>query len=330
MEDIKAQAWTWQQKGEPTDLVLKEKQLRVLSEDEVLIQNTVIGLNPVDWKFIEWGSSAWHADIVPGVDATGIIVAVGSKMTHLRIGSRVCYHTSLAKDGSFSTHTIVSGFALMTVPSDVSDYAAAAFPCPGLTAYQALKKIPDIAGKNVLVSGAGGSVGYCLTQLLITSNAKVFVTASEQHHKDFIDLGVVKAIDYKNLNWVQTLSDDLGEGKFDAVFDTVNGKHAASLASLLGYYGHLVSIQDRVETNPVNIFTTCVSLHEVALGAFHQYASRKQIASLMNEGEHLLKNIGNGILKQREYSIESFANLPQHLAKMKKDNSSVKYLVKIS
>ena len=330
MSEIKAKAWIWQQKGEPTDLVLKDKLLKPLADDEVLIQNTVIGLNPVDWKFIEWGSPAWKSGIVPGVDATGIVISVGRNMQHVKIGSRVCYHTSLTKDGSFSTHTIVSGFALMAIPSNVSDYAAAAFPCSGLTAYQALNKIPDIGGKNVLVSGAGGSVGYYLTQLLLKNKAKVFVTASKKHHKDFIDLGVVKAYDYKDANWSKILYDDLGEDKLDAVFDTVNGKHAESLASLLGYYGHLVSVQDRVEMNPVNIFTTCISLHEVALGAFHQYGSKKQIANLMNSGEDLLRYIGNGTLKQREYSIDNFANLPLHLAKMKKENNSTKYIIRIS
>lgn len=328
--EITAKSWTWQKKGEPTDLVLKEKQVRVLNDNEVLIQNTVIGLNPVDWKLIEWGHPNWNSDSVPGVDAAGIIIAVGKNMTHLRIGTRVCYHTDLSKDGSFSTHTIVSGFALMSIPEKLSDEAAAAFPCPCLTAWQAFCKVPNMAGKNVLVSGAGGSVGYFLTQLLLEANAKVFVTASAKHHAEFLKMGCVKAVDYKDKNWKQTIVDPLQGNLFDAAFDMVNGKHATELAPLLGYYGHLISIQDRVDQNPLAAFTTCISLHEIALGAFHKYASSQQIAELMQAGEVLLNKIGNGTLKLRENSVSSFDNLPIHLAEMKKNHSSTKYLIKIS
>lgn len=328
--ELKAKSWTWHKKGEPSDLILEEKTIRPLGDHEVLIQNTVIGLNPVDWKLIESGNPAWKSGSTPGVDAAGIIVAVGNKMTHLKVGARVCYHTDLSKDGSFSTHTIVSGFALMSIPQNVSDESAAAFPCPSLTAWQALTKIPDLSGKNVLVSGAGGSVGYFLTQLLLHAKAKVYVTANPKHHTEFLNMGVLKAIDYKESNWKQLILDSANGNLFDVVFDTVSGAHASGLVSLLAYYGHLVSIQDRVDKNPLGAFTTCISLHEIALGAIHQYGSAKQMAQLMLNGEKLLSRVGNGELRQRDSSINSFGNLSEHLAKMKKDNSSTKYLIKIS
>lgn len=327
--DITAESWCWQKKGEPTDLILKEKRIRELGETEVLIQNTTIGLNPVDWKLIGWGHPEWSADSVPGVDGAGIIIAVGRKMTHLRIGTRVCYHTDLSKDGSFATHTIVSGYALMSIPDKVSDLAAAAFPCPSLTAWQAFSKVPDMKGRNVLVSGAGGSVGYFLTQLLINAGAYVSVTAAPKHHDTFLKMGTRSVIDYKTADWKDKIKISLNGNLFDAVFDTVNGEHAASLAPLLGYYGHLVSIQDRVEKAPLSAFTTCISLHEIALGAFHKYGSHKQVAELMQDGEMLLNKIGAGILSQRQQSVDNFENLPQHLAKMKENNTETKYIIQI-
>ncbi|SBW06347.1 zinc-binding dehydrogenase [uncultured Dysgonomonas sp.] len=327
--DIIAKSWCWQQQGKPTDLILKEKRIGELGDDEVLVRNTVIGLNPVDWKLIEYGYPQWSAGFVPGVDAAGIVLAVGGRMTHIRVGARVCYHTDLSKDGSFSTHTIVPGYALMHIPDKVSDFAAASFPCPSLTAWQAFRKVPDMKNRNVLVSGAGGSVGYFLTQLLLHTGARVYVTAGTKHHTEFQEMGVREAIDYKDTDWKDKMISTLQGNLFDAVFDTVNGSHAASLSPLLGYYGHLIAIQDRVEKAPLSAFTTCISLHEIALGAIHRHGSRKQIAELMQDGEILLDKIGNGTLKLRQQSVDNFDNLPLHLAEMKKNNTEVKYIIKV-
>lgn len=77
----------------------------------------------------------------------------------MRPGARVAYHTSLSRSGSFARHTIVAARCVFPIPDSVSDLAAAAVPCPGLTAWMARAKVPDVAGRDVLVSGAGGAVG---------------------------------------------------------------------------------------------------------------------------------------------------------------------------
>ncbi len=230
-------------------------------------------------------------------------------MTHFPLGARVCYHTDLSQDGSFSTHTIVSGNRLIYILNKISDAIAAAFPCPSLTAWQAFQKLPAVTGKNILVSGAVGSVGYLLTQLLINHGAKVYITASPKHHEEFYKMGDVKAIDYKTEGWQENMKETLHGNLFDAVIDTVSSSSATDLTGLVGYYGHIVSIQGRIKENPQPGFTTCVSLHEIALGAFHKFANEQQIARLISDGEMLLNQIGNGKLKLRQLSVDSFENL---------------------
>lgn len=322
-------SWHWERKGEPETLVLKETELRDLEDHEVLVQNTAIGLNPVDWKLINTGHPNWIRGHVPGVDGAGIVVATGKEMVHIPLGTRVCYHTDLSKNGSFSTKTIIEGRKLMFIPTDLSAVAAAAFPCPSLTAWQAIKKIPLLKKQDILVNGAGGSVGYLLTQLLLEKGANVYVTASVQHHKEFREMGVVNAYDYKDNNWKVDLQKQLGDKKLDVVFDTVSGTSAALLMELLGYYGHIVSIQDRIKANPLPGFTTCISMHEIALGAFHQFASEKQIVALMAAGENLMTKIANGKLKQRPLIIGKFDQLNITLQYMKTQNSASKYVIKL-
>lgn len=323
-------SWCWQEKGEPENLLLKEIGLRKLQADEVLVQNTFIGLNPVDWKLIAEGHPLWKKEHVPGVDGAGIVVRCGEGMLRIPEGLRVCYHGDLSENGSFSTHTILKGDRLIAIPDNVSDAAAAAFPCPGLTAWQAFQKIPCVRNKNILVNSAGGSVGYFIVQLLLAHGARVFVTASQKHHEAFYRMGVVKALDYKSQEWVEDMKHNLFGNSLDVIFDTVSGKSAKNLMSLLGYYGHIVSIQDRIDYNPLPAFNTCISIHEIALGAFHKFATDKQIAKLMSEGQILLNEIGTGILKQRSLLIDDFEHLNTWLQQMKNNHSSDKYVIRVS
>ncbi len=218
----------------------------------------------------------------------------------------------------------------MFIPPHVSDYAAAAFPCPSLTAWQAVQKIPKLHNRDVLVNGAGGSVGYLLTQLLLEQGARVYVTALVKHHQELHQTGVINAFDYKNTGWKAALQEQMGGKKLDVVFDTVSGNSASLLVDLLGYYGHVVSIQDRIATNPLPAFTTCISLHEIALGAFHEFASDVQVSQLMAEGEKLLFKIGQGVFKQRQLVLGEFEHLNVILQEMKARNSSDKYVIKLT
>lgn len=323
-----SEAWCWQDKGEPTDLVLKSVTLPPLASDEVLIENHVIGLNPVDWKMIEWGNLEWKSGHIPGVDGMGIVYASGDQVNDLPRGTRVCYHTDLTKNGSFSRYTVVKAWALMKVPEKCTDEQAASFPCPSLTAWQSFQKTPSLRDKKVLVNGAGGSVGFLVSQLLLKEGAELYITAGSEHHDMFYRLGAKGAVDYRDGDWDKKLLSLSGEA-FDAAFDTVSGQKAAELMPLLGYYAHIIAIQDRVEHNPIAPFTTCISLHEIALGAFHKFGKPAQIKTLMSDGENLLKAIALGNFLQHPNIIDNFENLGTHLALMKKEHHHFKYLIKV-
>lgn len=118
-----------------------KKAIPELDDYSVLVKNRAIGLNPVDWKLIAGHLGHFDNNYIPGVDGVGDIIAVGKKVSHLNINSRVAYHTDLRKDGSFSEYTKVNARAVISVPSGLSDIAAAAFPCPVLTAWQAVLKL---------------------------------------------------------------------------------------------------------------------------------------------------------------------------------------------
>ena len=135
-------------------------------------------LNPVDWKICEWGHADWRQGTVPGVDGAGLVAAVGEGVD-LPLGTRVAYHQSLSRDGSFAQYCLLDATLVMHIPANLDDAAAAAIPCPALTAWQALAKVADGASRDVLVVGAGGAVGFYLVQLAVQRGLRVWATAGE-------------------------------------------------------------------------------------------------------------------------------------------------------
>lgn len=287
------------------------KELRKLSDDEVLIKNTFVGLNPVDWKYVKKNNN------IIGVDGVGI--AVYSNDSRININARYAYHCNLEEDGSFADYTIVKSKALIPVPNYISDVVACSIPCPALTAIQAIKKIPNLKNKNVIVNGSGGMVGRILSSLLVDIGANVYSIASDIHHKDLYDYGVLKCFNYNDVIDINNLY---------CVFDTT-GK-ADIFLNKISYYGHIVSILGRIENNNTSPFTTCVSLHEIALGAIYQYGSREDFEYLISDGMYIFDLIAKNKILLSSINVLDFDDIPNALDRLKKGAKGIKFVARIN
>lgn len=321
-------AWSWTEGAGLDGLELIRKPLPQPGPGEVLIANTVIALNPVDWKIIEWGHADWHTGRVPGVDGVGVVVAKGEAVT-LKVGTRVAYHQSLSRDGSFAEYCLLAAHAALPIPEAQDDGVAASLPCPGLTALQALDKVPPAGARDVLVVGAGGAVGSLLAQLAVQRGLRVWATASARHHAQLLAQGVAGVFDYRAANWQGELQSRLGERRLHAVFDTVSAAHAHSLATLLGYNGHLVCIQDRQETAPLPAFSSAISLHEVALNSIHAYGSRSDWQQLQQYAEQLMSQTLSGLLQPAPLLEFDFKQLPEKLLALKNGEQHGKWIARL-
>ena len=309
-------SWQWQKPGEPDGLRLVSGPVPAPGPGEVVVENHAIALNPVDWKLIAAGHRDWQPGHVPGVDGAGRIIAVGEGVP-LEIGTRVAYHQFIGKSGSFATHTRLSAEAVLRIPDGLTEIVAAALPCPGITAWQALNKVPEKAGRDVLVIGAGGAVAQYLVQLALVCQYRVWATAAPRHHAHLLDLGVAGVFDYRDESWRAALQAAIGMRKLYAAFDTVSGAHAASLAPMLGYGGHLVCIQDRVEHHPLPPFSSAVSLHELALGSIHEYGVRADWVEFRTAGERMLQQLAMRTLSAPAIVTQPFEALPESLTALK-------------
>lgn len=319
-------AWTWQGGKSSSELALREVATAPLASGEVLVRNAVIGLNPVDWKVIGGELVDWQPGKVPGVDGAGVVVAVGDDVPDGWLGQRVAYHQSLARAGSFAEYTPLRAEVLLRVPPGMDFETAASFPCPGLTAWLAIEKVPERTGARLLVSGAGGAVGGYLVQLAAARGFEVVAMCHPRHWPRLRDLGASVCLEGPLAQAASKLDDGV---PYFAAIDSVNAEHAARLAPALAANGHLVAIQGRVAEWPCEPFGRALSMHEVALGALHRWGDATDWAWLTRAGERMLGDIVAGHLHAEATHVYDFAALPDALTALEHRKFSGKLLAAV-
>ncbi|GHB07563.1 alcohol dehydrogenase catalytic domain-containing protein [Salinicola rhizosphaerae] len=314
-------AWVRGSGGKPEELHLEDLPLPQPERGCALIANDVIGLNPVDWKLLG-NASPGHT---PGCDGAGRVIAVGENVPKAWIGQRVAYHTSLGRPGSFAELTPVPVRALMRVPPELDLFTAATMPCPALTAWQAVHKIPDRKDAEILISGAGGAVGLYALQFARARGFSASVICGQRHHLRMKWMGA---------EGVFTTADDVvTEGlkhQFHAVIDTAGAEVAQQLAPCLKANGHLVCVLGRVEQWPSDPFSQTWSLHEVALGALHNFGDDRDWADLTRAGETILTELAEEKIIGEDVVIKPFSELPHHLEALRVRSFNGKALVRVS
>jgi NADPH2:quinone reductase len=128
---------------------------------EVLVRIHAAGVNFVD-IYQRTGFYAVKVPFIPGLEAAGVVEAVGDKVTEFRTGDRVAYTGHL---GSYSEYTSIDAARLVPLPDELSFVEGAAFPLQGMTAHYLIHEFRKPgAGDTVLVHAAAGGVGGLLVQ----------------------------------------------------------------------------------------------------------------------------------------------------------------------
>jgi NADPH:quinone reductase-like Zn-dependent oxidoreductase len=177
---------------------------RPLAGDEVLIQVRAAGVG--NWDEIA-RTGGWDVGRRPpmalGVEAAGVVTAVGSMVTDWAPGDEVMTHPLPLRDqGTWAPTLIAPSGLLARKPAGVSWEAAAVFPVPALTAAQVLDEALGVGpGDRLLVNGAGGVTGRLLVSLGSLRGAEVIATAGPRSHPPVDALGAQTVIDYHQQDW---------------------------------------------------------------------------------------------------------------------------------
>ena len=141
---------------------------------EVLLRHTAIGLNYID----TYHRSGLYPVPLPsglGLEAAGVVEAVGEGVRQLSVGQRVAYGRGPL--GAYSEQRVIAAKELIPLPDGVSDAVAAASMLKGLTAWYLLHQtFPVARGDTLLVHAAAGGVGLLLVQWAKKLGARVLAT----------------------------------------------------------------------------------------------------------------------------------------------------------
>lgn len=191
---------------------------------EALIDVHAASINPIDWKTIA-GRGVFAAvpalPWVPGNDLAGRVVAAPYELADLQPGDAVFGMASFPRGpGTWAEQTTASTLQLARMPGNLSFAEAAAVPCAGLTAWDAVVRIAKAhRGQRILVHAGAGGVGHFAVQFAKYFGAWVAATSSESNLELLASLGVEQPIDYRAHRFEDVLQ------KVDVVIDLVGNVH---------------------------------------------------------------------------------------------------------
>lgn len=148
--------------GGPEALIWQDIPLTSPGEGEVQLRHTAIGLNYIDVYF---RTGLYPADppFVPGLEAAGVVEAVGSGVTDLAVGDRVAYASPPL--GAYAEQRLIAADRVVKVPDAIDDTQAAAMMLKGMTAEYLLRRTYQVQpGDTILFHAAAGGVGLIACQ----------------------------------------------------------------------------------------------------------------------------------------------------------------------
>ncbi|PLS14596.1 zinc-binding alcohol dehydrogenase [Bacillus sp. M6-12] len=323
-------AYLLSKSGSSNNLFLGDVAIPEPQKGEIRVQVKAVALNPVDYQLLESGHSKWAYPFILGLDVAGDIDKLGEEVADFKLGDRVVYHGDLSRNGGYAEYTLASAKAVSKIPEEISYIEAAALPCSGMTAFQALnRKFHHYSVKTLLVHGGSGAVGGAVIQLAKLKKWEIISTCSTQNVDYVKSLGADYVIDYKKQNVTkEVLSRTAGRG-VDVVINTIRKDHAENDINHLAFNGHLVCIAGLASNQTYSPFTKGISIHEVALGGAYLAEDNRSITDFPIMLDHLLNLVKDKKFDPMISKVISLNELVKYLEKIKEHQVRGKIIVTI-
>ncbi|AWV00295.1 quinone oxidoreductase [Burkholderia sp. JP2-270] len=189
---------------------------------QVRLRHEAVGLNFADTYF----RSGLYPVPLPsgiGVEAAGVVEAVGAGVTNVAAGDRVTYTGFVNTLGAYSTERLIPAAPLIRLPDGIACDTAAAMTMRGLTSAYLLRRIHAFApGDTLLLHAAAGGVGLIVSQWAKLLGLKVIGTVSSARKADIARAhGCDHTIDYSRDDVAQRVRELTDGAGVDVVFDSV-------------------------------------------------------------------------------------------------------------
>lgn len=241
-----------QQFGGPEVLQLEEVPTPIPGPGQVLVDVHAAGVNPVETYQRSGSNPNLVRPYTPGMDAGGIIAAVGAGVTVVKEGDRV--YTSDTLTGSYAEYALCEQSSVHRLPENVSFPQGAAINIPYATACRALvHRAQARAGELVLIHGASGGVGVAATQLARAFGLRVVGTAGTPAGLQLVkEQGAHHVLNHREAGYLEkalALTDGRG---FGIILEMLANVNLAKDLPLLAKSGRVIVIGSRgkIEITP--------------------------------------------------------------------------------
>jgi NADPH2:quinone reductase len=211
------------QNGGPEQLKLIDVTVGQPGPGEIRIRHKAIGLNFID-VYQRSGLYALPMPLKLGMEASGIVEAVGEGVTHLKVGDRAAYASQ--PPGSYCEERVMPAKCVCKLPDDISFETGAAMVLKGLTAQYLLMKTRPAeglqAGDHVLFHAAAGGVGLIACQWGKALGFRMIGTAgSDEKCKLALANGAEHCINYSTEDFLPRVKEITGGKGVKVVYDSV-------------------------------------------------------------------------------------------------------------
>ena len=212
------------------------------------------------------------ASDLPGLEASGVVVATGAGVSRWSIGDEVC---ALLPGGGYAEYVATPADHALPVPPGMDLRSAACLPETYFTVWSNVFQRGGLqSGERFLVHGGSSGIGTTAIQLANHFGARVFATAgSDENCQACRDLGAEIAINYREDDFVKVVK---SQGGANLILDMVGGDYIARNIKTLAPDGRLVQIA--FLQSPVTEINFARSKHRPYLG--FQFFSDRRFCSI--------------------------------------------------
>ena len=206
--------------GGPEALRIEQVEVGAPGPGEARVRHTAIGLNFID----TYHRSGLYPLALPsglGMEAAGVVEAIGSGVTQISVGDRVAYASGPV--GAYATERLMSADRLVRLPDDIDDETAAAGMLKGMTVEYLVRRVFAVKpGMTVLFHAAAGGVGLIACQWLAHLGVTVIGTVGSDEKAALARAhGCTHPIVYTREDFVQRVREITGGEGVPVVFDSV-------------------------------------------------------------------------------------------------------------
>ncbi|MNG57179.1 Zinc-type alcohol dehydrogenase-like protein [compost metagenome] len=233
-------AFTFKRYGKSPELGFDDVDYPSPGADEILVKVYAVGLNPID-NMIPTGmfKPVLHFKLpaTVGSDLSGVVIAVGSRVTRFKPGDEIFASLFDRGTGSLAEFALVPESTAAMKPANLDFVQAASLPMVSLTSWQALTERAGLqTGQKVFIPAGSGGIGSFAIQLAKHLGAKVGTTTSTDNVDWVSRLGADEVIDYKKQEFENELSG------YDIVLGTLRGDVIEKSTQILKPGGKIVSL----------------------------------------------------------------------------------------